>query len=461
MPGKRDQQVPPAAEPRTPLIRDASRPMPRFDSQTGRPLATGEPGTGLRRSHLAAGPPERRSTLVRDLVLVVLHLGVYGVVIGGILYQAQFIGPSAVFSYANFDAIFWPAYAWGTLIAAQAGAAILQRRRLLGAMLGAMASVLLGSLILAQIGEYVVVAIVFRSVAVALAALTIAVSLLRRAPAILAGPALPVAPRMEPAPVLARSRRSGFGSVPSFVLGLFALVFVLAALAHGTYRALEVRGSGVMAERQIDVGPFRRIDIGGTGHLVVREGDQVSLTVTGDDNLLERVEATSADGQLSLRFDPGGRGPVRLGILLTYVVTVPSLDTVSISDDATVTLDPGRPFGSLRIVAGDNGRVDADGLVAESLSLALRGDATLRMSGEAREVVIDVGDQTLVDVRDLASSNVNATVWDRSTVRLGDTGILQYRQSGSATILCDRPLDISPKSDAAIRQCTGQGGSRS
>lgn len=456
MSGKQDRQTQPESVRRPPLVQ-ADRPTTRrFDSQTGRPIA---PGAVVDDEAMSLAPspktrPFRRSTLARDLILVVLHLTVYVVVIGGILYQLQFIGAGPVtFRYSSFDAIFWPGWVWGTLIAAQAGAAVLQRRRFLGAILGAMASVLLGSWLLSYVSEYVVAAIVFRSIAVALAALAIAISLLRRAPAILTTEASLTSARAEPGPVMVGTRRSSLISIPNLILGVFALVFVLAAIAHGTYRALEVRGSGVPTERQFNVAPFSRIVVGGTGSLVVRAGAAPAVTVSVDDNLLDALQVTSAGGELSLWFDPGGRGPARLSTPPTYIVTVPTLESLSLGDDVSVTLDASFPVESLRVVARDNTHVRFDGMAAESLSVALRGDASMTLAGRTGVLVVDAGDRTVVDARELASGNVTATVWDSSTVRLGEASTLEYRQSGRAAILCDRVPVINPDSEAVIPQC--------
>ena len=457
MDGKQDPYIPPRRTSRPPVLRDGAPFTPRFDSRTGQPLS---PTIGQVDGSLGLVPQRRarpfsRRTLLRDLTLVALHLGVYGIVIGGILYQLQFIGAGSVAFGSSFDAIFWPGWVWGTLIAAQIGAAIFQRRRWTGAMLGAMASVLLGSWILGQIDNYVVTAIVFRSVAVALIALTIAISVLRRPPAILTAPPAAAPIPAGPVPVLDQSRRPGLVSIPSVFLGLFALVFVLAAIAHGSYRALEVRGSGVAAERTVGVAPFTGIDAEGVGNVVVHAGDQPSVTVSGDDNLLDYVDVISSGGVLSVRFDPGSRGPVRLGNELTYTVTAPSLESLSLRDDIGVTLDPDLPITSLRIVASDNAYVRLDSPAADSVSVALRDQASVDLSGRSELLAIDAGDESLVDARELVIGDVSATVWGAASVRLGSADSLDYRQSGLASISCDQMLAISATSEAAMPQCNG------
>ena len=106
-------------------------------------------------------------------------------------------------------------------------------------------------------------------------------------------------------PVIGRSRRSGFASFPGVLLGMFALVFVLAGIAGGSYRALEVRGSGEASQRVVDVPAFDRISASGSGELVIRLGDRPAVSVSGDANLLEFVDIGVADGELSVDFDPG------------------------------------------------------------------------------------------------------------------------------------------------------------
>ena len=439
-----------------PLVPPPSAPPPRFDTRTGRPVAPG----GLLPTTVApgAGPttvrPLRPSTFLRDLILLILHLIVYVVIIGGVGYQVRFIGPEYGLAYAGFDAIFWPSFAWGTLIAAQAGTVFFQRRRFLGAVLGAMGSVLVGSWILGHIDDYRVVAVVFRSVAVAVVALAIAVSLLRRPPAIVIGGA--VTPSVPPAvgvPTIAVRRPSGFVSIPNLVLGMFAVLFVLSAIVAGTFRALEVRGSGDAGQSSQRLPPFTGISATGVGRLIILPGPQTSLTVTGDANLLDYVDSKIVEGELRLTFDPGASGAVRLEQPLVYQVTLPSLASLSIGGQIEASIEPGADRGSLRVVVGDDARLVASGLALDALSVAVRDDGRVDLGGRTGSITIDASGASSLDAMDLTVGGAEVALSESSSVDLGETGTLRYRQSGSATLQCADGTETLGGSVYLVPQC--------
>ncbi len=458
MDGKRDQEPVPGSEHRPPPVQSESHPVQRFDTRTGRPLAVD--GADVPIPDPGQSPsPLRRRTFVRDLVLLGLHLAVYVTVFGGILYYLLGIRIASFgLGYGSFDAVFWPAYAWGTLIAAQAGATVFQRRRFMGAVLGAMASVLLGTWILGQIVEYEVTAIVFRSVAVALIALALAVSLLRRPPAfMLTG--LPVAsPRQLDGPVLAPSRRNGRGSFPNVLLGMVALVFVLAGVANGTYRALEVRGSGELGQREVSVLPFDGISVTGAGQLLIVSGAVPTLTISGDDNLLDSVDVANRDGVLTIDFDPAARGPARLVRPLRFVVTAPTLGTLTLGGHVRATIDPTVAASSLRVVAGDDATLTIDELAGTAFSAAVRNQATMILSGQTGSLTIEADDDAVVDAQALAVTDASVTAWSASSVSLGATGTLIYRQAGVARIACVPGTEVLPGSMGQTPQCIDPNG---
>jgi hypothetical protein len=67
--------------------------------------------------------------------------------------------------------------------------------------------------------------------------------------------------------------------------------FAAVALLLGGCGLTTVEGSGVEASEQRDVEAFREIELDGSADVTVTIGGPPSVTVTTDDNLLERVTA--------------------------------------------------------------------------------------------------------------------------------------------------------------------------
>src|SRR5207248_9324692 len=124
---------------------------------------------------------------------------------------------------------------------------------------------------------------------------------------------------------------------------------------------------------------FTAVDLAGVNHVAVHVGGKQHVVVHADHNLLRRVSTVVRDGRLVIGTTPGSfstRKPMSVD------VTVPSLDSVTLSGSGTVTVDGVRATqfkvdapgtGVLRVwgrtdrltaTLGGSGDVQLEGLIA-------------------------------------------------------------------------------------------------
>ncbi len=172
-----------------------------------------------------------------------------------------------------------------------------------------------------------------------------------------------------------------------------------------------VKGSGLERREVRDVAPFHEVHVAGMLRTEVVCNGTHSITVLGDDNLLEHVQTEVSDGVLTIRV--GRQLRPRAG--LTVHVSARELDAVATSG-ATKT--------SVTGIDSDRIRLDTSGASKTTLSGRCR-DATMVLSGAGK-----------LDARDFECDNVEIAVSGVGKATVCATSSLTARVSGAGKIEC-------------------------
>ena len=194
--------------------------------------------------------------------------------------------------------------------------------------------------------------------------------------------------------------------VAVLLLGLaVALPFVILFGGRG------VKGSGLERREVRDVPPFHEVHVAGMLRTEVVRNGAHSVTVLGDDNLLEHVQTEVSDGVLTIR--AGRKLRPRAG--LKVHVSARELDAVATSG-ATKT--------SVTGIETNRFRLGTSGVAKTTLSGRCR-DATMTLSGAGK-----------LDARDFDCDNVEMAVSGVGKATVCATSSLAARISGAGKIEC-------------------------
>ena len=209
---------------------------------------------------------------------------------------------------------------------------------------------------------------------------------------------------------------------PRRVLGA-GLAFLLGALTVLTLYHFDVLGgtsdtagsatdgSGVAATQAREVSAFRSVDLAGSNNIVIRVGEEQSVVVKADDNLLDRVTTEVHSGTLVIANTPGSfttKSPMRVEI------DVPALDALTLSG---------------------SGNIVVSGVDAKRLAVSLPGSGTLAGDGTATRLDVTVGGSGMVQLTRLVASDVRADVSGSGSIFVTATKRLDASVSGSGAIL--------------------------
>jgi hypothetical protein len=170
------------------------------------------------------------------------------------------------------------------------------------------------------------------------------------------------------------------------------------------------RGSGVSVTDHRDVAPFGGVELAGANTVEIEVGAPLSVAVTGDDNLVDRVTTVVEDGRLVI----DNTGSFTTDANMSVAVSMPAMDTVELGGTGTITVD---------------------GIASDDFSAELTGDGTLTASGTVDRLTATVAGTGTLDLHNLVASDATAQLQGTGTIRVHATSTLDATLSGTGTIL--------------------------
>ena len=227
-------------------------------------------------------------------------------------------------------------------------------------------------------------------------------------------------------------------------LGIILSVVLLASLAcqvsFGGIGKSTVRGSGDVIVVDRPVSSFERIDFNGVGQMVIEIGEQESLRIEAEDNILKQIETEiSAD---TLVIDIKKRISIHPTEPIRYYVTVVNLESISVSGAGSVEapqLDPSK----FSVHISGAGNVAVDSLEASSLDVKISGLGGLTINGgqvDTQEIRISgSGSHKATDMEsaeaDIQLSGLgDASVWVTEQLIVDISGAGSVRYAGNPSV---------------------------
>jgi Putative auto-transporter adhesin, head GIN domain len=202
------------------------------------------------------------------------------------------------------------------------------------------------------------------------------------------------------------------------VTGVVAALGVLVAVVIGV-RAIDggratpaasTRGSGALVAENREVAPFTSVELAGANTVVIRVGAPLSVTVSGDDNLVGRITTVVRGGRLVI----DNTGSFTTKAPMRVEVSAPSLDGVVLGGDGTVTVD---------------------GVTGTGFNVELAGHGTLVVSGTVQRVTAVLAGAGTLDLHGVVATDGIVQLRGTGTIRVHATATLDAALTGTGTIL--------------------------
>lgn len=169
------------------------------------------------------------------------------------------------------------------------------------------------------------------------------------------------------------------------------------------------KGSGNVVTETRDVDEFSRIECSGAFDVHVTVGEEQSVTLTFDDNLMDNIETRVRRGTLVL----DSRGSYRSRHNCRVVISVRSLEEISSSG---------------------SGNMIVEGVRGETFECTVSGSGSMEISGEVARVEATVSGSGDIDLRDLKAEDASAAVSGSGDIAIFASERFEGSVSGSGDI---------------------------
>jgi hypothetical protein len=213
--------------------------------------------------------------------------------------------------------------------------------------------------------------------------------------------------------------------------------------------AKKVKGSGNVVSETRPVPEFNKIHLKGAGKVFLTRGENPSVEIKTDDNILPVIKTEVTDGKLVISHKNYNPRPTTL----SYFITVNELKGIAVSGSADVT-------GDSKLVA-DNFSADISGsgdmrleLAVGNLDSDISGSGTMRFSGKADSLAASITGAGNIRAFDMQTRNVSLKITGSGNCEVSASETLNVKITGSGDVKYRGSPQISKK-------VTGSGNIRS
>jgi hypothetical protein len=213
-----------------------------------------------------------------------------------------------------------------------------------------------------------------------------------------------------------------------------------------------VQGSGSSVEEAREINGIRAVEISNQGDLFVQIGEQESLIIEAQEDLLPYIKSDVRDGKL--RIYTAGTQILRPTNPIRYYLTVQELDEISLTSSGDARL-PEIEAEEFTIRVSSSGDLEMEGLMVERVDIQISSSGDVKIeSGRVKEQHImlsssgdyNAGMLPSEFVRAMLSSSGNARIYVTQTLEasLSSSGDLFYRGNPTLKINVSSSGDVVP-----------------
>ncbi len=207
--------------------------------------------------------------------------------------------------------------------------------------------------------------------------------------------------------------------------------FLAAVLIVGCAQ-ITINGSGNVISQEESISDFDSIDISHSFSVDITQGEDFSVVIHIDDNLVEYLDVVKQGSTLMIRFEQG-RSYNIFDATMEAEIIMPDLVDIDLSGDSEARLSG---FASAKPLIADisgNSRLNGD-IQAGNVRLDASGNSSVTLSGTGEGISVDASGSSVVDLADFLGVNGDVGASGASTVTVNLSGRLDADASGSSDV---------------------------
>jgi hypothetical protein len=207
---------------------------------------------------------------------------------------------------------------------------------------------------------------------------------------------------------------------------LLFLVLITSACSTLPVIGARLEGSGNLITEERRVSNFDRVSLSGFGDVTIQQGENESLSVRTDDNILPYIKTEVRNQTLELGFTPAGsRRSINPSDGIHFDLVVKDISRLDISGAGSITTDE-LAVEKLEINLSGAGSLEINNLEADELVSKISGAGSVLVAGQVTGQELNHSGVGSYYAGDLES----------------DTALIKVSGAGSATLWVQETLDV-------------------
>jgi hypothetical protein len=212
-------------------------------------------------------------------------------------------------------------------------------------------------------------------------------------------------------------------------------ISLLTVLSVSAQWGKRIKGNGNVVTEERNVGDYEGVSVAGWFDVELVSGSEGTITLEGEENLLEHIETKIKNGNLVIKTESGynlqpssWKGK---GILVT--VPVEDINSVTLSGSGDIVGKTLLRADMFEVTMSGSGDITLE-VDAGDVESVLSGSGDIRLGGSASTLKVKVSGSGDVHAYDLEARNVDAVVSGSADIKVTATESLRARVSGSGDI---------------------------
>jgi hypothetical protein len=210
-------------------------------------------------------------------------------------------------------------------------------------------------------------------------------------------------------------------------------------------------GSGVIIIEQREVTGFNEIAVSTGADLVIKQGEEESLEIIGDDNLLQRIKTEVAGGKLKIYFSDQVFKSMSPSQDIKINISLKELNAISVAGSADIIADD-LNTDSLDITISGSADTVLNNLNADTLNITVSGSGDFDISGKVETQTIRISGSGNYRAPELESAECDISISGSgdATVNVSDTLNVSVAGSGDVKYIGDPEIQQSVTGSGSV-----------
>jgi hypothetical protein len=191
----------------------------------------------------------------------------------------------------------------------------------------------------------------------------------------------------------------------------------------------EMIGSGRIVKETREVNSFDAIESSGAFHIYLSQGDEESLVLEADDNLMQYIETSVRGGKLYL--ETQGIGFSRA--ILRAHITVRDLEAIKASGAVKITGETPIDFNRLKISVGGAADIDLE-VFGDLMEVKVNGAGKIYLTGEVEKMGIKLSGASKLKAETLYTRFMDVDISGAGSANVNVEEILDAKISGAGKV---------------------------